>query len=142
MKSPAIRLASSGILSSHKNIITSWHNVKNIDKLIITCHDRDFNIIAANKTAIRILGLPSVTGSGMKCYTYYHGTESPPGNCPSCRCVLNREPAFVEFFEPHLNRFFQIRAFPEFDEKDEFVGLIHFVRDITKEMMLSAKGRG
>ncbi len=35
-------------------------------------------------------------------------------------------------FEPHLNKFIEIRAIPRFDSKSNLTGLIHVVRDITK----------
>jgi PAS domain-containing protein len=100
---------------------------------MITFHDKDFNIITANKTAREILGLPSLIGTGIKCYKYFHGTDSPPEQCPSCKCLLSGEPVFFEIFEPHLNKCIQIRTFPQFDENNAFMGLIHFVRDITHE---------
>jgi PAS domain-containing protein len=106
---------------------------------MITFHDRDFNIIAANHTAREMLGLPSSIGAGVKCYKYYHGTDAPPEQCPSCKCLLSREPVFFEMFEPHLNKYIQIRAFPQFDDNDSFMGLIHFVRDITHESVFSDK---
>jgi len=84
-----------------------------------------------------MLGLPSLIGKEVKCYTYYHGKASPPKQCPSCKCLLSGEPVFFEMYEPHLNKCIQIRAFPQFDENNEYKGLIHFVRDITHEGLLS-----
>jgi hypothetical protein len=104
---------------------------------VITYQDRDFNIISANKAAKEMLGLPSLIGKEVKCYTYYHGKDSPPKQCPSCKCLLSGEPVFFEMYEPHLKKCIQIRAFPQFDENNEYKGLIHFVRDITHEGLLS-----
>ena len=38
-------------------------------------------------------------------------------------------------FEPHLNKFIEVRAMPKFNgiDKKEFAGVIHIVRDITKQ---------
>jgi hypothetical protein len=36
-----------------------------------------------------------------------------------------------------LHKCIQIRAFPQFDDNNEYKGLIHFVRDITHESSLS-----
>ena len=113
---------------------------KNFDaagETIITYHDRDFNIISANKAAKEVLGLPSLIGTEAKCYKYYHGKDSPPEQCPSCKCLLSGEPVFFEIYEPHLHKCIQIRAFPQFDENNEYKGMIHFVRDITHESALS-----
>jgi two-component system sensor histidine kinase AtoS len=36
-------------------------------------------------------------------------------------------------YEPHLDRFLEIRAMPRFDEKNQTIGLIHVIRDITEK---------
>jgi hypothetical protein len=113
------------------------NNYDTVGETIITYHDKDFNIISANKAAKEILGLPSLMGTELKCYKYYHGKDSPPEQCPSCKCLLSGEPVFFEMYEPHLHKCIQIRAFPQFDENNEFKGLIHFARDITHESTLS-----
>ena len=115
-------------------------NAPHSNEMIITFHDADFNIISANETAKKILGLPPLDGAEIKCYTYYHGRDYPPKNCPSCKCLLSREPVFFELFEPHLNKHIEIRAFPQFDENDKFTGLIHFVRDKSGELHVSDQG--
>jgi hypothetical protein len=51
--------------------------------------------------------------------------------------LLNEEPVFIEYYEPHLQKYIQIRAFPQFDENNEYKGIFHFVRDITHECILS-----
>jgi len=112
-------------------------NLDTVGKTMITCHDKDFNIISANKAAKEMLGLPSLIGTEAKCYQYYHGKNSPPEQCPSCKCLLSEEPVSFEIYEPHLHKFIQIKAFPQFDDNNEFKGLIHFVRCITNQEILS-----
>jgi len=126
-------------LKQKEDNILARKNANVIDETIITVHDANFNIISANETAKKILGLPPLDGANIKCYKYYHGRDYPPKKCPSCKCLLSREPVFFEFFEPHLNKRIEIRAFPQFDENDKFIGLIHFVRDTTDESVLSDK---
>ena len=112
-------------------------NKKSDGEIIITYHDKDFNIISANKAAKEMLGLPSILGTGVKCYKYYHGKDASPKQCPSSKCLLSEEAVSFEINEPHLNKILHIKVFPQFDEKFEFKGLIHFVRDITHEVTLS-----
>ena len=100
---------------------------------MITIHDRDFNIIRANKAAQEILQLPSLnTTRAIKCYSYYHGKDSPPKDCQSCTCLHSGHPTSFEMFEPHLNRYLEVRAMPRFDDRNEVVGVIHVIRDITE----------
>jgi GAF domain-containing protein len=124
---------------TYDNITQPKQNVNTIDDTIITFHDKNFNIIRANKSAKKILKLPPLEGREVKCYQYYHGKDSPPKKCPSCKCLLTKEPAIFELFEPHLSKCIEIRAFPQFDRDGEFTGLIHFVRDTTDKHILSNK---
>lgn len=115
----------------------SEQSVAAIDDTIITFHDENFNIICANKTAKKILGLPPLDGDEVKCYRYYHGKNYPPPECPSVKSLLSREPIIFEMYEPHLRRCIKISTFPQFDRNDKFTGMIHFVRDITREHIVS-----
>lgn len=109
-----------------------WKDTFNTISDMITVHDKDYNIIQANKAAEKILGLPLLTKTpGTKCFKYYHGTDHPPEGCPSCNCLRTGKPAAFEIFEPHLNAFIEIRVMPRFDQNKQFIGLIHVVRDIS-----------
>jgi two-component system cell cycle sensor histidine kinase/response regulator CckA len=110
-----------------------WEDTFNDITDMITIHDRDFNIVRANKAAERMLSLPApAIEKTLKCYTYYHGADCPPRACPSCDCLVTGRPTHSELFEPHLNMFVEIRAIPRFDSDHRLIGLIHIVRDITE----------
>jgi PAS domain S-box-containing protein len=100
---------------------------------MITVHDRDFNIIYANKAAQETLKLPAY-GSGIinKCFQFYHGAECPPNGCPSCDCLKTGVPANFEIFEPHLNMYIEIRSMPRYDSNNQLIGLIHIARDVSE----------
>ena len=99
---------------------------------MITVHDRDFNIVRANKAAQKILGLPFLEKTpDVKCFKYYHGAEKPPEECPSCQCFKTGKPVTFEIFEPHLKMFLEVNAYPRFDANNELAGVIHVVRDIS-----------
>jgi PAS domain-containing protein len=100
---------------------------------MVTIHDRDYNIIRANKAAKEVLRLPeSELSKVLKCYTYYHGKDCPPEGCPSCVSMKTGKPSTFEFFESHLNKYIEVRAIPRFDADKEMSGLIHVVRDVTE----------
>jgi PAS domain S-box-containing protein len=109
-----------------------WESTFDTLEDMITIHDKDFNIIRANKAAQKLHNLDFNEILQSKCYTYYHGTETPPENCPSCESLKTGFPSVHEFFEPHLKRHIEVSAIPRFDSNNEFSGLIHIVRDITK----------
>jgi PAS domain S-box-containing protein len=109
-----------------------WEDTFNTIPDMITVHDKDYNIIYANKAAREILGLPLLDPVEInKCYKFYHGTDSAPKDCPSCNCLKTGMPAAFELFEPHLNKFIEIRAIPRINNKNQLIGLIHIVRDIS-----------
>ena len=100
---------------------------------MITIHDKDYNIVQANKIAIELLKFPyKEKHQKLKCYSYYHGTSSPPEGCQSCYCFQKGLPGTFELFEPYLNRYLEIRAIPRFDSNNQNVGMIHIVRDISE----------
>jgi PAS domain S-box-containing protein len=114
-----------------------WDDTFNAIPDMITIHDNNFNIIHANKAAKEVLNLPLLSpGKINKCYKYYHGTESAPADCPSCKCVANLEYASFEVFEPYLEKYVEVRAIPRLNSKNEFIGLIHVVRDITQRKQI------
>lgn len=116
-----------------------WEDTFNIITDMITVHDREFNIIRANKAAHELLELPDAEFDRLKCFKYYHGTDCPPNGCPSCKCLETAEPAVFEVFEPHLQRYVEIRSIPRFDRDDNVAGLIHVVRDITERKRMEEK---
>lgn len=108
-----------------------WEDTFNTITDMITLHDRDFNIIRANKAAEKILGLPYLL-PGTKCYKYYHGSDDPMAGCPSCDCLKSGMPVSFEMFEPYLNMYLEIQSIPRFDANKKLAGLLHVVRDITE----------
>ncbi len=110
-----------------------WESTFHAITDVITLHDKDFNIIYANKAAQKTLNLPMINSDTVKkCFSYYHGTKCPPDGCPSCNCLITEAPATFELFEPHLKMHIEIRSMPRFDRENKLIGLIHIARDITE----------
>ncbi|OFY84737.1 MAG: hypothetical protein A2236_04995 [Bacteroidetes bacterium RIFOXYA2_FULL_33_7] len=100
---------------------------------MITIHDKNYNIVRANKAGDIMLNLPTFKNlAESKCYSFYHGASAPPDGCPSCDCLKSGLPGVFELFEPHLSRFLEIRAIPRFYSTNQAVGMIHISRDITE----------
>ena len=104
---------------------------------MITVHDKDYNIIMANKSAQKLLNLPNLKEIlNVKCYKYYHGTDGPPAGCPGSNCLQTGQPCNFELFEPNLNMFIEIKATPRLDDNNQVIGVIHIVSDITERKRL------
>lgn len=97
----------------------------------ITVHDRDFTILQSNNAAENLFGLPSASLAGQKCYKLYHCSTSPPYDCPCFELFKTGLAAAAEQFEPHLNKYLEIKVFPLFDQDAEIVKVVHVARDVT-----------
>ncbi|MBI4698527.1 MAG: PAS domain-containing protein [Nitrospirae bacterium] len=111
-----------------------WENSFDTITDAITIHDKDFNIIRANRASGKLMGLSfNEMINKKKCYEVFHGKNAARSECPSCQALKTGKNSVCEFFEPHLNRFLEIRAIPRFDREGQMTGLIHIVRDITNK---------
>jgi PAS domain S-box-containing protein len=109
-----------------------WEGTFDMIPDMITIHDKDYNIIMANKAAKETLNIHLLEfKNSCKCFKYYHGTGNPPDGCPSCDCLKTEEAVTFELYEPHLKKFIEIRSIPRFNNNNELIGLIHIVRDIS-----------
>lgn len=114
----------------------NWLEVLNTLDDVVTIHDLDFNIVAANDVARQVLQLPNRDSTyPTKCYLYYHGLDSPPHQCAGCLVMQTCKPAVLELFEPHLDRHLEVRALPRFDEDGKLAGVVHVARDVSRRKL-------
>ena len=109
-----------------------WEETFDLINDAISIHDKDFNILRANKAATEMLGQSFKDIIGQKCHQMYHGSASPPEGCASCLAFQTGMPSTIEKFEPQLNKFLEIKAFPQVDENNQIFRLVHVIRDITE----------
>jgi diguanylate cyclase (GGDEF)-like protein/PAS domain S-box-containing protein len=108
-----------------------WEETFDIISDAITIHDKDFNIIRANKAAEKMLGVPFQVLLNRKCYRSYHGTDYPPDSCPSCKTLNTGVPSITNTYEENLKKHVEIKALPRYDTNNALMGVVHVVRDIT-----------
>lgn len=109
-----------------------WESTFDTIPDMITIHDKNYNIVRANRSAREILNLPDLEAfKPLKCYEYYHGKGQRPDTCMSCNTSDTKQSCSFEMFEPHLNKHVEVRAMPKYDRSGEFSGVIHIVRDIS-----------
>ena len=111
--------------------LKTWQDTFDSISDAITIHDDDFNIVASNQAAKALLGLSDKEGRNIKCFQSYHGKDCPPLGCPSCQALKTGVNVLTEVFEPHLNRYLEIKAFPRFLVDKQIGGVVHVVRDIS-----------
>lgn len=116
-----------------------WQETFDIISEPITIHDKDLTIVRANKAASKMLGLPFAQIIGQKCYSLFHGSDTPPENCASCRALKSGKAATFEMFEPRVNKFLEIKAYPQMNEGQEIAKLVHIMRDISSRKRIEER---
>lgn len=121
------------MLSLISDVKQEWEDTFDTIPDLITIHDKDHNIIRANKAAQKILNLTDTNIYKDKCFAYYHGTGSPPEYCQSCNCLKTGVPANYQIYEPYLKMHIEVRSIPRFNDNNEVIGSVHIVHDITEQ---------
>lgn len=125
------RIEMQNMLIQAKN---EWEQTFDTINDAITIHDNNYNIIRANKTAIKLLGTSFSKMGKLKCYQLYHGCDSPLPECPCYNAIKTGSIAVHKMFEPNLNRHLEIKTIPRLDNNNQSFGIVHIVRDISDQM--------
>ncbi len=76
---------------------------------------------------------------GEKCYQVYHNRPSPCENCPILQAIANKSPCLgiVKYSIAGVDKGWQeLFAIPIFDLKENILGVVEYVRDITFQYKL------
>jgi PAS domain S-box-containing protein len=98
----------------------------------ISIHDRDFQILRANKAFANLFKKSPRQIIGKHCYELHKGNK-PISDCPHQQTLATGKPAAAEFYESHLEKHFRESTSPIFNDKGEVVGTVHITRDITEQ---------
>ena len=100
---------------------------------LVSIHDRDYNIIRANKSLVEHFGRSSGDIVGKKCYDIFHDTCSPVVNCPHRISMVEDRVATEEVRDPKTGKLFRVSTFPYHSLEGAYIGSIHIARDISEE---------
>jgi PAS domain S-box-containing protein len=116
-----------------------WEETFDIISDAIMIIDKDFTVTRVNKAAKDMLGLSFREIIGQKCHQLYHGADASIEGCASCLALKTGKPTTIETFEPHLDKYLEIKAIPQVDENNEVIKLVHVIRDITIRKKMEAE---
>lgn len=116
-----------------------WEETFDVISDAIMIIDKDFTVIRVNKAATHMLGLSFREIIGQKCHRLYHGADACIEGCASCLVLKTGKPSSIETFEPHLDKYLEIKAIPQVDENNEVIKLVHVIRDITMRKKMEAE---
>ncbi len=94
--------------------------------------DNSFNIIRANRAAVRLAGNSPDDVLGRKCFAVLHGSDAPPSFCPHVRAIKDGKSHSEEVYEPKLEGHFIVSASPIFDASGKLDRVVHVMRDVTE----------
>jgi len=120
------------LLEIEKKGESEWKNTFDVITDIITIHDKDYNIVKANRAFYEAFNINEEYLTGKKCYEIFHGTNEPWHNCPFVKTTESLQPESEEVNDPNLGGVFIISTYPFIDEKGNFYGAVHQAKDITK----------
>ncbi|PLY06447.1 MAG: hypothetical protein C0622_00910 [Desulfuromonas sp.] len=91
-----------------------------------------YEIIFANKAAVKKFGVEIFSQSPPVCHVLMHGMNVPPEFCPQCKTLetgkMTCGEAYIDLLETH----YLVTTTPIFDDGDRYIASLHVARDITE----------
>ncbi|MFO7895698.1 MAG: PAS domain S-box protein, partial [Candidatus Cloacimonadales bacterium] len=114
-------------------IAQEWQNTFDSSNDAIWILDEEQKILRVNKRAERYFGKSSSEMLGKKCHEIVHQTTEPIPPCPFGKTVHSKQREEMEL--QMQDKYFQVIVDPIIDEKDNFLGAVHTVVDITESKL-------
>lgn len=113
------------------NAAQEWRATFDAISDVVCLVDSERKIIRCNKAMTNLLGKPFADVIGHSCCGFIHGTEKPMKGCPFERMLKSRstESSVMQ----RGDHWFRISVDPLLNEKDNLIGGVHIMADITKE---------
>lgn len=112
----------------------SLSSVLNAVQDAIMVLDPELNIILANNTMEEWFKRGAAPLEGRKCYEVFHERKTPCEPCPTLRALRTGKQEMIEI-SSHSDGsafgFFELFAFPMFDQEGGIKGVVEFARDVT-----------
>ncbi|MEI6100319.1 MAG: PAS domain-containing protein [Eubacteriales bacterium] len=97
--------------------------------------DKDLNVLYVNTTISNLyLQDNSVDALNQKCYSIYHQRKTPCENCPTLQTLKTKTPHMDVVSYNRKDKktgWHELFSIPVFNEQDEIVLIIEYIRDIT-----------
>lgn len=122
-----------------ENAKQEWEQTVDAIDEAIALVDQDCYILRANRVLANWAGVPSTQLIGKRCFEIFHGTATPPEECPHIRLLKTQQPAEGEVEARHLGKTFWLKTYPLRNSAGEYIGSVNVWRDITTERHLQAQ---
>jgi len=108
-----------------------WHNSFDVITELVSLHDTNYKLLKVNKAFTDAFHSTHDEVIGKQCYEIIHETKEPLHNCPCKHALELKKPVIRESYKPLLDLHLEITAYPLFDDKNNFKGMLHFMKNIT-----------
>ncbi|WP_320044762.1 response regulator [uncultured Desulfobacter sp.] len=98
--------------------------------------DDKHTIIAANRSAVKQIGLPKNKIIGAKCHNIFHGSNIPVLDCPIKKKRITKDFSSSEMVVDILGKTYIRSTTPVFDGNDDYTKFIEIFTDITRRKIL------
>lgn len=115
-----------------KYVVKEWRTTFDSISDLVSIHDRDSNIIRANKSFAEVFKMKPSEIIGKKCYELIHGMKESSPFCSHKKAIDSGLPQTITFFEPHLGIHLEVTASPVFDENGQVSATVHIAKDISE----------
>lgn len=105
----------------------------------VSLHDLNGTIIKTNKALGRLLAADPQDLLGGKCYQIFHNRPDFIEGCPMQASSHSKTPHSVDLFEPWRKVWLSVSCSPLFKENNEIKGVVHVVRDISRQKQAEEK---
>ncbi len=99
---------------------------------LVSVHDRDFNIVKANRAFREFFNRPVEEIIGKKCYELFHGSKEPWPECPHVLAMKAEKPCTKEVQYKNTDKILLVTVSPVYDPEGRLIGGVHFAKDITE----------
>ena len=103
---------------------------------LVSIQDKDFKLVRVNRAYADAFGMKPEELIGRACYEVVHGRDKPIPNCPHLKTLKTKKAAISDFFEPHLGIHLEVATSPVFNEKGEFIAIVHLAKDVTERKQI------
>ncbi|MGO9388243.1 MAG: MEDS domain-containing protein [Methanobacterium sp.] len=114
------------------NAKKDWESTFDAVPDLIAIVDKDYSISRVNEAMSSRLGINMEDCTGRKCYELVHGLNEPPFICPHAHMLLDGQEHTLEVHEDKLDGEFINSSSPIYNKKNELIGSVHVLRDITE----------
>jgi PAS domain S-box-containing protein len=116
-----------------------WEKTFNAVPDLVAILDEDHHILKMNAAMAETLDRRQGSRQKEACYTLMHDNETTLEDCPHKRMLATGEEQIIEYLEPKMKRWLQVRVSPLRDAEGTIMGGVHIARDIHAHKVLEKK---